>query len=227
MGGARKLLFSGYPLFPSTAVAAPVAWRVPKADVASFYDVAVFFSEDSPTLISEGEWIRLGIGMAAETLGHDGSIRMATRPRQFVDVAIVGSCLEKSELPAKARPLAPNDSTRGIGLVMWFFTAPNPRYLGSITWLLPLSASLALISDISLSARAFVALAFCVNYFALARCATIPNGRGRNGLLESRKYAESIFWRVTIPLASVFTTPARASKPSMRLSRARRPCIPR
>ncbi len=50
---------------------------------------------------------------------------------------------------------------------MWFLTAPNPRYLGSITWLLPLAASLALISDISLSAFAFVALAFCVNYFAL------------------------------------------------------------
>ena len=54
-----------------------------------------------------------------------------------------------------------------FALVMWFFTAPNPRYLGSITWLLPLAASLALISDISLSASAFVALAFCVNYFAL------------------------------------------------------------
>ena len=54
-----------------------------------------------------------------------------------------------------------------FGLVMWFFTAPDPRYLGSITWLLPLAAPLALISDVSLSATAFVALAFCVNYFAL------------------------------------------------------------
>lgn len=54
-----------------------------------------------------------------------------------------------------------------FALVMWFFTAPNPRYLGSITWLLPLAASLALVSDLSLSGRAFVALAFCVNYFAL------------------------------------------------------------
>ena len=52
-------------------------------------------------------------------------------------------------------------------MAMWFFTAPNPRYLGSITWLLPLAASLALISAISLSARAFVVFAFCVNYFAL------------------------------------------------------------
>ena len=54
-----------------------------------------------------------------------------------------------------------------FGLVMWFFTAPDPRYLGSITWLLPLVAPLALISDISLSAITFVALAFCMNYFAL------------------------------------------------------------
>jgi hypothetical protein len=50
---------------------------------------------------------------------------------------------------------------------MWFLTAPNPRYLGSITWLLPLAPSLALSSGISLSTFGFVTLTFCVNYFAL------------------------------------------------------------
>ena len=35
---ARGIVSSGYPLFPSTALAAPVAWRVPKADVSRFYD---------------------------------------------------------------------------------------------------------------------------------------------------------------------------------------------
>src|SRR4029453_4935248 len=54
-----------------------------------------------------------------------------------------------------------------FALLMWFLTAPNPRYLGSITWLLPLAPSLALSSGISLSTFGFVTLTFCVNYFAL------------------------------------------------------------
>ena len=50
---------------------------------------------------------------------------------------------------------------------MWFFTAPDPRYLGSITWLLPLAVPLCLISETSLLSNAFIGLSLCINYAAL------------------------------------------------------------
>ena len=50
---------------------------------------------------------------------------------------------------------------------MWFFTAPDPRYLGSITWLLPLAAPLSLIGKTTLLSAALIALSFCVNYATL------------------------------------------------------------
>ena len=93
--------------------------------------------------------------MAAEKLGHEGSIRKATKPGQLMDVATVGFRLEEADFRQKLGHLLLMILPVAFGLVMWFFTAPDPRYLGSITWLLPLAASLALISDISLSATRF------------------------------------------------------------------------
>jgi hypothetical protein len=54
-----------------------------------------------------------------------------------------------------------------VSLVMWFFTAPEPRYLGSITWLLPLAVPLSLLSEASLLSSGLIGLSLCVNYAAL------------------------------------------------------------
>jgi hypothetical protein len=75
-----------------------------------------------------------------------------------VDTAIFGSCVEERKFPARRPPLAPPHFAGGFHFADVVFTAPNPRYLGSITWFLPLAPALAL---------AFVTLTFCVNYFAL------------------------------------------------------------
>ena len=45
---ARGIISSGYPLFPSTALAVPVAWKVPKADVSNFYDGIVHLGRRQP-----------------------------------------------------------------------------------------------------------------------------------------------------------------------------------
>jgi hypothetical protein len=162
---ARGIVSSGYPLFPSTALAAPVAWRVPKADVSSFYDMAVFLGRQPDADLASGfawvpAWLRTNWDMKDQFARPLGLGSLLT-------LLLLALAWKKANIRQKLGHLLLIILPVAFALVMWFFTAPNPRYLGSITWLLPLAASLALISDISLSASAFVALAFCVNYFAL------------------------------------------------------------
>jgi hypothetical protein len=165
---ARGIVISGYPLFPSTVLAAPVAWRVPKTDVSHFYNRIVYWGRQpyyDLAKVQSGfawvpEWLRRNWDMKDQfarplSLGSSWillSIALAWKSGNFRQKLV--------RLLLMILPVA-------FGLVMWFLTAPDPRYLGSITWLLPLAASLTLISETSLSATAFVALAFCVNYFAL------------------------------------------------------------
>ena len=108
---ARGIIRSGYPLFPSTALAAPVAWRVPKADVSNFYDGIVHLGRRQPYL--DLAKVQSGFAWIPDFLRrnweHEGSIRNATKSGQLVGVAPPDFRLEKRGLPAKARPLAPND----------------------------------------------------------------------------------------------------------------------
>ena len=165
---ARGIVFSGYPLFPSTALAAPVAWRVPKADVSNFYDITVDMGRQPDP---DPAKVQSGFAWVPEFLR-----RIWDMKDQFATPLSLGSlwtllllalAWKNANFRQKLGHLLLLILPVAFALVMWFFTSPNPRYLGSITWLLPLAASLALMSDISLSAGGFVALAFCVNYFAL------------------------------------------------------------
>ena len=165
---ARGIIISGYPLFPSTVLAAPVAWRVPKADVSHFYDITVYWGRQPYYDLAK---VKSGFAWVPEWLQ-----RIRELKDQFARPLTLGLLytLFLAIFAWKTRNL------RGIfirllviilpvafSLVMWFFTAPDPRYLGSITWLIPLAAPLALLSEASLGAAALIALTFCVNYFAL------------------------------------------------------------
>ncbi len=165
---ARGIVISGYPLFPSTILAAPVAWRVPKTDVSHFYDITVYWGRqpyyDLAKVQSGFAWVPEWLQRIGElkdqfarplTLGLLYTVLLAIfawKTRNFREIFI--------RLLVIILPVA-------FSLVMWFFTAPDPRYLGSITWLIPLAAPLALLSEASLGAAALIAFIFCVNYFAL------------------------------------------------------------
>jgi hypothetical protein len=165
---ARGIIASGYPLFPSTALAAPVAWRVPKADVSRFYDITVFMGRhpypNPPKLQGAVAWVPMFLRSIWDLKDQ------FARPLSLGGLMMMFFLLlawKSENFRQRLRDLLFLILPVAFALLVWFFTAPNPRYLGSITWLLPLVASLALISDISLSARAFVAFAFCISYFAL------------------------------------------------------------
>ena len=165
---ARGIIISGYPLFPSTFLAAPVAWRVPKADVSHFYDITVYWGRQPYYDLAK---VQRGFAWVPEWLKRIWSMKdQFARPLSLGGLWILLSIAlawKSGNFRQKVVRLVLIILPVAFGLVMWFFTAPDPRYLGSITWLLPLAASLALISEVSLSATAFVVLAFCVNYFAL------------------------------------------------------------
>jgi hypothetical protein len=165
---ARGLVSSGYPLFPSTVLAAPVAWRIPTADVSHFYDITVYWGRQPYYDLAK---VQSGFAWVPEWLQ-----RIRELKDQFARPLTLGLLytLFLAIFAWKTRNL------RGIlirllvislpvafSLMMWFFTAPDPRYLGSMTWLIPLAAPLALLSEASLGATALVALIFCVNYVAL------------------------------------------------------------
>ena len=165
---ARGVIVSGYPLFPSTALVAPVAWRVPKADVSHFYDITIDWGRQPyPDLAV----VRGTFAWVPEFLQRSWDMT-----DQFAWPLSLGSLWILLFLALAWKSATFRQGLRRLfllilpvafALLMWVFTSPNPRYLGSITWLLPLAPSLALISGSSLPAFAFVTLAFCVNYFAL------------------------------------------------------------
>jgi hypothetical protein len=165
---ARGIIVSGYPLFPSAALSVPVAWRVPEADVTNFYDITVDWGRQPYPDLTK---VRNGFAWVPEFLQRNWEMK-----DQFAWPLSLGGlwtllflalAWKSSNFRQSLRRLLLITLPLAFALLMWFFTAPNPRYLGSITWLLPLAASLALVSDISILARAFVTVAFCVNYLAL------------------------------------------------------------
>ncbi len=165
---ARGIIVSGYPLFPSTALAAPVAWRVPETDVSNFYDITVDWGRQPYPDLTK---VRNSFAWVPEFLRRNWDLT-----DQFAWPLSLGGlwtllflalAWNNATFRQRLRHLLLLILPVAFALLMWFSTAPNPRYLGSITWFLPLAASLALISDFSLLARAFVTFAFCVNYFAL------------------------------------------------------------
>ena len=164
----RGIIISGYPLFPSSVFGAPVAWKVPKAAVSHFYDITVYWGRQP---YYDLEKVRSGFAWVPEWLQRNWQMKdQFERPLILCGVwtlllAMLAwrvRTLRKSlaRLFVIALPVA-------VSLLMWFFTAPDPRYLGSITWLLPLAVPLCLISETSLLSNAFIGLSLCINYAAL------------------------------------------------------------
>jgi hypothetical protein len=149
-------------------VIVPVSWRVPKADVANFYDITVDWGRQPYPDLAK---VRNSFAWVPEFLRRNWSMT-----DQFASPLSMGGlwilvffalALKSAHFRQRLRHLLLLILPIVFALVMWFFTAPNPRYLGSITWLLPLAPALAFIPGMSLSGFAFVMLTFCVNYFAL------------------------------------------------------------
>ena len=128
---ARGIVSSGYPLFPSTPLAAPVAWRVPKADVSHFHDIIIYRGRQPyPDLakVQSGfawvpEWLRRNWDMK-DQFARPLSLGTLWTLLSFVLACKNGKFRQKLvRLLLMILPVA-------FGLVMWFFTAPDPGTSG-------------------------------------------------------------------------------------------------
>jgi hypothetical protein len=145
---ARQTILSGYPLFPSGLLAAPVDWRVPP-DVLSNYRAWVSSWARSPGRSPEevGAWWTWIRGWSSRTVAN-GSVWPAL---MLVIVAAVlplayRSRRDRAERRERAGAAAMILVPSIAALVVWFLAAPDVRFaygwiwlvaIGLVAWLLP------------------------------------------------------------------------------------------
>ncbi|HEX4931734.1 MAG TPA: hypothetical protein VFV33_01065 [Gemmatimonadaceae bacterium] len=136
----RGVVLSGYPLFPSSALAFPVDWRAPEAHADCEFAFAAFSSRAS---VDEREVIVGEVGVTgwigrwfAESATAD--LHMLAIPAAMVVVA--GLVLLVGGLMGRRGDRTPGGSWLAIpalaGLVAWFALAPEPRYGSPLLWIL-------------------------------------------------------------------------------------------
>jgi hypothetical protein len=143
----RGVLISGYPLFPSRVITAPVAWKVKASDADQCREDTVYWARipygERKAALEGFSWLRpwfkrviamdiqfnwpIGIGLAGAA-GLSLLSWMETRLRRsFYFFALL------------CAPLV-------VDTVFWFLTAPEPRYFGSAPWLFAIAPALGLIA---------------------------------------------------------------------------------
>ena len=145
----RGIVLSGYPFFPSTALAIPVQWRMPRKEVRDFYRLTVWCARDPDFAGSRKralktwkwlpDWWERVLGARTQfawplQVGLMGSATVA------LVAAVVGGALRKS-----AFGLALLVAPVFLNVAVWFSTAPDPRYLGSSLWLFAIAPALVFV----------------------------------------------------------------------------------
>ena len=142
----RGILLSGYPLFPSRALAVPVAWQVRASEVDLCREDTVHWARipwGDRDVALHGFWIKPWIE------------RISAMDLQFnwpigIGVVGVGGLSLLSWLEVRLRRgtyfLMLLCAPLFLDAVFWFFTAPEPRYLGSATWLFASAPILGLVA---------------------------------------------------------------------------------
>jgi len=161
----RGILLSGYPLFPSRVIAAPVAWQVKTSEADQCRADTVYWARipygDREMALDGFSWVRPWMK------------RVASLDIQFawpIGIGLVGSAavllfawmegrLRKGSyfLMLLSAPLL-------LHTIFWISTAPEPRYFGSTPWLFAASPILALIA----AEQSFVFLSAIANLYLCA-----------------------------------------------------------
>ncbi len=142
----RGIVFSGYPLFPSSALAMPVPWRIPVKYVTEFRGEIVRYAREVDPNVSVKKTLRTWRWLPG------WFERLLAMPNQFVwpaQVGIAGSAALVAfgvfvtsvrrnawNLLALVIPLL-------VYLLFWFFTAPGVRYFGPAMWIFAVCPALA------------------------------------------------------------------------------------
>ena len=161
----RGVLLSGYPLFPSRLMAAPVAWQVKASDADQAREDMVYWARipygDRKVALEGLSWVTPWIKRV---------IAMDIQFNWPIGIGLVGSAalsllawmeirLRKGSyfLMLLCAPLL-------LHTIFWILTAPEPRYFGSATWLFAVAPALGLVA----ADRSSVFLAAIANLYLCA-----------------------------------------------------------
>jgi len=155
---ARGVVLSGYPLYPSTVLAAPVSWCVPAASAESearwIYSWARWPSHHPDEVLSSWDWLD-------PWLETQRDIPTAYLPALMaVAAALLVALRFATDRHALARPglawafLLP--ATVAVGA--WFFSAPNPRFAVPSLYGTAIGACLLAVSSFQRSTRTLLAV---------------------------------------------------------------------
>jgi hypothetical protein len=142
----RGIILSGYPLFPSSALSAPVAWRMPVHYVQEFRWDTIRWAREADPSISVKKTIRTWSWLPG------WFERVLAMPHQFIWPAQVGLCGSAALLAFGVFTSSARRNVRNLSLLIipliayvlfWFFTAPHVRYFGPAMWLFAVCPALA------------------------------------------------------------------------------------
>ncbi len=143
----RGVLLSGYPFYPSSAVAMPVEWRTPVTRVDGFRTLVMGWARDRGNFaqpLTTWLWVPGWLTRVAPELPNRftwpaqtalaGSIMLAT-------FAMFAPSLRRNlrHLLFLAAPLL-------LYMMFWFLTAPEPRYFGPTIWIFAMCPALTFIA---------------------------------------------------------------------------------
>ena len=145
----RGVLLSGYPFFPSSALAMPVPWRMPVKQVNSFRGVIVAWARDpDPANIKRAlrtwRWLPGWIERA------HASINQLIWPAQ---VGLAG-CVALAVAAAMERSLRGNfknllmlAAPLFVHSTFWFLTVPEPKYFALAAWFFAICPALVFLNQ--------------------------------------------------------------------------------
>ncbi len=123
----RSIELSGYPAYPSTAFATNVSWRVPEdrveAEVRWIRSWARAPGRSPEEVLGHSDWI--GPWLRAR-LSNADSLALLVFPLALISVAWVRR--------VRPFPVLPLLAPYVLATLVWFATAPDPRFLGATLW---------------------------------------------------------------------------------------------
>lgn len=142
----RGIILSGYPLFPSSALAMPVPWRIPVKHVTEFRGEIIRYAREADPSIKAKQTLRTWRWLPG------WFERLLALPNQFVwpaQVGVAGSAalaafgLFLTPLRRNSRNLLALAVPLLAYVLFWFFTAPGVRYFGPAMWIFAVCPALA------------------------------------------------------------------------------------
>lgn len=144
----RGVVLSGYPFFPSSALAMPVAWRTPETRVDGFRTLIRGWARDRENVVRSlrgWHWVPNWYKRVASELTN-----RFTWPAQsgFAGlVVLAGFAFFAEPLRKNCRDLLLLIAPLVVYAIFWFISAPEPRYFGATVWMFAMCPALTFIAS--------------------------------------------------------------------------------